>query len=209
MDAHGVRLDVYVRDDKDSVYNIEMQVADTKNLEKRSRYYQSMIDLQLIDKNQSYSELNQSFVIFICPFDIFKGERHIYTFSNLCEEDSGIRLNDGTTKIFLNTKGRMDDVGEDLKAFLDYVEGKPSDNSFIKKLEDEVREAKKNREWRHEYMTLLMRDQENQKVGETRGEERVSKLIKMLINDNRTSDIVKVTEDKEYRRKLYKEYNIS
>jgi predicted transposase/invertase (TIGR01784 family) len=42
MDAHGVRLDVYIRDDKNMVYNIEMQVADTKNLEKRSRYYQSM-----------------------------------------------------------------------------------------------------------------------------------------------------------------------
>lgn len=58
-------------------------------------------------------------------------------------------------------------------------------------------------------MTLLMRDQENQKVGETRGEERLSKLIKMLINDNRTSDVVKVTEDKAYRQKLYKEYHIS
>ncbi|MFI3175304.1 MAG: hypothetical protein R3Y53_08955 [Bacillota bacterium] len=34
--ARGVRLDVYVKDE-DKVYNIEMQVADQKNLPKRSR----------------------------------------------------------------------------------------------------------------------------------------------------------------------------
>ena len=31
-------------------------------------------------------------------------------------------------------------------------------NSYVKKLKDAVDRAKKNREWRHEYMTLLMRD---------------------------------------------------
>lgn len=31
MDAHSVRLDVYVKDDRETVYAIEMQVSDTKN----------------------------------------------------------------------------------------------------------------------------------------------------------------------------------
>ena len=48
-DAHGIRLDVYVRDDKNSIYDIEMQAVDTKELPKRSRYYQSMIDIQELD----------------------------------------------------------------------------------------------------------------------------------------------------------------
>lgn len=33
----------------------------------------------------------------------------------------------------------------------------------VEKLEEAVKEAKKNREWRHEYMTLLMKDQANEK----------------------------------------------
>ncbi len=70
MDAHSVRLDVYVKDDKETVYDIEMQVSHTKELPKRSWYYQSMIDLQLIDKGQLYDELKRSYVIFICPFDL-------------------------------------------------------------------------------------------------------------------------------------------
>lgn len=39
----------------------------------------------------------------------------------------------------------------------------------MEKLEEAVREARKNREWRHEYMTLLMRDQENVEKGREQG----------------------------------------
>ena len=64
-DARSVRLDVYVKDGEGVVYDIEMQIINTKELPKRSRYYQSMIDLQLIDKGQHYKKLNRSYIIFI------------------------------------------------------------------------------------------------------------------------------------------------
>ena len=208
MDARSIRLDVYVKDNREVVYDIEMQVSDTKELPRRSRYYQSMIDLQLIDKGQHYKNLNRSFVIFICPFDAFGKGRHIYTFENICKEDNSISMGDEAVKIFLNTRGTLDDVGDKLKAFLDYVAGKKTVDPYVEKLEEAVKEARKNREWRHEYMTLLMRDQENQEIGEKRGEEMLAKLIMFLNEDGRTSDIVKVSQDKEYRHKLYAEYQI-
>lgn len=170
-DAKSVRLDVYVVDGRGTVYDIEMQVADTKELPKRTRYYQSMIDLQLIDKGEHYKKLKPSYIIFICPFDLFGKGRHIYTFENICKEDKDIFLKDGTAKIFLNAVGIMDDVSEELKAFLDYVAGKKSDDSFVRELEEAVKEARKNREWRHEYMTLLMRDKENVEKGIEQGRE--------------------------------------
>ena len=86
-DAKSVRLDVYIVDNKGTVYDIEMQMADTKELPKRTRYYQAMMDLEKIDKGQSYKKLKKSFVIFICPFDLFNEGRHLYTFKNLCMED--------------------------------------------------------------------------------------------------------------------------
>ena len=62
-------------------------------------------------------------------------------------------------------------------------------------------------------MTLLMRDQENQKIGEKRGEKngekKMAKLIMLLNEDGRLSDIIKVSQDEEYRQKLYVEYHIS
>ena len=93
----------------------------------------------------------------------------MYTFENVCKEDSGVVLNDGAKKIFLNADGKNGTVSKELKAFLDYVAGKPADDMFVKKLRYAVEKAKKNREWRHEYMTLLMRDRENQKIGEEIG----------------------------------------
>lgn len=168
-DAKSVRLDVYVRDGKGTVYDIEMQVCDTKELPKRSRYYQSMIDLQMIDKGQFYKKLKPSYIIFICPFDLFGRERHIYTFENICREDNDVLLNDGAVKIFLNAAGKQEDVGGGLKAFLDYVAGKESEDSFVQRLKEAVNEARKNRKWRHEYMTLLMRDQENMEKGKIEG----------------------------------------
>lgn len=55
------------------------------------------------------------------------------------------------------------------KAFLDYMAGQKPKDSYVEKLEEAVQEAKKNREWRHEYMTLLMRDQENVEKGREQG----------------------------------------
>lgn len=170
-DARSVRLDVYVKGDQ-TVYDIEMQAVDTRELPRRSRYYQSMIDLQLIDKGQSYKKLNDSYVIFICLTDLFGKGRHMYTFENRCREDGELVLDDGTVKVFLNASGSMDDVSKELRAFLDYVAGEKSEDAFVKKLDAAVNEAKKNREWRHEYMTLLMRDLENQEKGMEKGMEK-------------------------------------
>ena len=169
VDARSVRLDVYVKDGKNTVYDIEMQKVNTRELPKRSRYYQGMMDLQLIDSGQPYKKLNQSYVIFICLEDVFGKNRHIYTFENICREDPEIKLRDGAIKIFLNAKSNLNDVSSELRAFLDYLGGKKSEDEYVQKLEKAVREAKRNRKWRHEYMTLLMRDQENQEIGEERG----------------------------------------
>ena len=155
VDAKSVRLDVYVRDGKGTVYDIEMQVVDTKELPKRSRHYQSMIDLQLIDKGEHYKRLKPSYIIFICPFDLFEKGRHIYTFENICKKDNSVFLKDGAVKIFLNADSGQDDVSKELRAFLDYVAGKESADDFVQRLEKAVEQARKNREWRHGYMTLF------------------------------------------------------
>ena len=66
----------------------------------------------------------------------------------------------------------MDDVSPELKSFLDYVAGKKNDDSFVKELDNEVRKVRESKEWRRDYMTLLMRDQENIEKGIKIGLER-------------------------------------
>ena len=70
-DGKGIRFDVYSEDDQDIVYDCEMQTSGNDNLPKRTRYYQGMIDLNLIERGADYSELKKSYIIFICTFDVF------------------------------------------------------------------------------------------------------------------------------------------
>ncbi len=187
IDAKSIRLDVYVKDKKGTVYNIEMQTTDTKDLPKRTRYYQGVLDLQLIDKGQTYNMLKPSYIIFICSFDVFKKGRHIYTFENICKEDKNISLGDETTKIFLNTDSIMNDVSEELRVFLDYVAGKKSDDSYIKKLDEAVKKARLTKEWRHEFMTLYMRERVAAEKGR---EEGIIGMIITLKELNISDDII-------------------
>ncbi len=202
-DAKSIRLDVYVRDGRGTIYDIGMQVVDTKELPKRTQYYQNMIDLQLIDKGQHYKLLKPSYIIFICPFDVFGRGRHIYTFENVCKEDKEIFLGDGAVKIFLNADSQLDDVSRELAAFLDYVAGRETEDTYVKKLKDAVDRAKKNREWRHEYMTLLMRDQENIEKGIEQGiekgtlQERRKIIVKMIGQGYNDGQIMSVCETNE------------
>ena len=179
-DARSIRLDVYTKDDKDRVFDIEMQMTVTKELPKRSRYYHSMLDLQLIDKGQTYAKLKPSFVIFICLADMFGAGRHKYTFEAVCREDRTIWLGEERTTIFLNADSQMEDVSKELTAFLNYAAGCVSEDPFVKKLDEAVKEAKRNREWRREYMTLLMRDQENIEKGRKEGQ--VKELYHLVLD---------------------------
>ncbi len=57
-------------------------------------------------------------------------------------------MRDGTTKIVLNADSEANDIDPKLKAFLDYVAGKPSDDEYVNRLEEAVKKAKANKEWR-------------------------------------------------------------
>mgnify|MGYP003339990709 CR=1 FL=1 len=99
--SKGVRCDVYVKD-SDNVYDIELQMCKKSNLALRSRYYQSVFDVDTLEMGESYEKLKMSYIIFLCPFDYFGGEHPVLTFENMARENSLIKLNDKVLKIFYN-----------------------------------------------------------------------------------------------------------
>ena len=172
--SKGIRLDVYVEDEENTIYNIEMQATNKKELPKRMRYYQGMIDLNVIDKGQDYSRLKQSYVIFICDYDEFGLGRHIYTFENVCKEYPQLVLKDGTIKIVLNTKGTADDVSEDIKELLHFFGGDEPKSDLTRMLDEEVKSVKSSEKWRRDFMLLWERDNDNIELGEVKN--RVSQI---------------------------------
>ena len=182
--SKGIRLDVYVKDERNTVYNIEMQIRRLEGdaLFKRTRYYQSMMDVDLLVAGADYDELNKTIIIFICPFDPFGEGRYMYTFENICLENKNLNLLDGATKIFLNTKGQIGDIDDTIRAFLQYVDGVVTDNSFVQEVEEEIRRVKLEEGERVNYMTFAMKMMEERKEGRKEGQrdERVAILRRLV-----------------------------
>ena len=160
-DGKGVRYDVYFEDDEDNaVYDIEMQTTRKKNLPRRTRFYQSMVDSENLTKGVDYEKLPDSYIIFICLDDPFTKSLVKYSFEERCLEDGTLALNDGTKKIFVNAKGTVGEVSEELKNFLDFIAGKSAEDEFTKKLKEMVEMVKQDAQTRMDY--LLAKDRERQ-----------------------------------------------
>lgn len=104
--VRSVRLDIFSMDEDEVVYNTEVQDYRKKDLARRSRYYQGLMDTSLLEPGiPDYNALNDSYFIMIMTFDWFGCGKYKYTFTAECKEVPGLTLEDGATRIFLNTKG--------------------------------------------------------------------------------------------------------
>ena len=165
FDSRGIRLDVYVEDDRNTVYDVEIQTSRFQNLPKRMRYYQSMLDIHSLNSGENYQRLKKSYIIFICTFDPFYAGRYLYTFENRCLEDSNLALGDETAKLVLNTKGQLGEISEELKQFLRYMDGQSPESKYAKELETAVTEIRTDEKWRRDFMLRFVRDREKMVLG--------------------------------------------
>ena len=149
--AHGVRLDVYVKD-SDRIFDIEMQTTIPDDLPRRMRYYQSMIDVDSLISGCEYETLKESYVIFLCTKDPFGLGLPVYTFNTACKEKKDFFLDDGINKIFFNASAFATEKNLEIKGFLSYLcSGKPSDY-FTKDIDLRVERLKINEIFRSDYM---------------------------------------------------------
>ena len=100
-----------------------------------------------------------------------------------CDEIPGLKLHDGATRIFLNTRGTDDEgVSEELIQLLRYFEQTTRENAAgshsrkIENLQKRVEEIKRNEEVGIRYMNAfeekMWERREGEMIGEKRGEER-------------------------------------
>ena len=175
--SHGIRLDIIVADDKNTHYNLEMQVKNKKNphtkafvLPKRSRYYQALLDFDLLQAGQPYDLLPTTFIIFICIFDFFEKGNYVYTFKKRCLENLELELPDETTTMLLNTQGTHGEISKDLKSFYDYVNNHIVTTDFTKQIDDEISYLKLDTKVRREFMLMEARLLDERREGIAEGE---------------------------------------
>ena len=157
-DSKSIRLDLYAEDDEHTVYDVEMQVQDEAALPERSRYYHSVMDMEQLQKGESYEKLKNTYVIFIMKNGMGKGyDLPVYTYRYQCQEDQSRYLNDRTWTVIVNADCRDEGLSEEMKAFLYYVRNDhipEGNNGLVSKIDEALREAKEHRKWRMEYMTF-------------------------------------------------------
>ena len=134
VDSRGIRLDVWVRTADGAVYDCEMQSYSEKNIPLRSRYYHSMIDLDMIEKGLTVSELKKSFVIFVCKDDYLEGGLGKYTFRKFCEQKKELLFNDNECTIVVNPNGDNSGMSDELKRFLEYISSGIPTDEFTRQL---------------------------------------------------------------------------
>jgi predicted transposase/invertase (TIGR01784 family) len=169
-----------------------MQKLKNDSMPKRSRFYQSVLDVSSLyqGKDSGYENLPNSYVIFITEFDVFGFKRYKYTFKNRCMEIPTLSLNDGTTKIFLNTKGsEQADTPDLLVNFLKYVSDSTSENAKyddrLYDLHKALMNLKQDKEMEDEYMKT---DWMVEEAKEESRREIVENMIQLYRSDGKSDD---------------------
>ena len=212
-DKKSVRLDVYLKDENGTVFDFEMQNRRKDELPKRTRFYQSMIDIDHLDSGADYDELPDSYIVFICTFDPYEEGLAKYEFRELCVERPEIELGAGVAKVFINARSKSRNVSGEMRAFLDYLCGENASSELTKDIESNILKAKERNAWRREYMTLedslkVERKQwlrEGREEGLEQGQENIIRMIAYLISQERYDDLKRATEDPEFREKILNE----
>ncbi len=173
--SKGVRLDVYLKD-SDKIIDVELQSYPQEALGKRTRYYQSMIDMDSLMKGEDYSELKDSYILFICKKDPFKDENKnhfglpCYTFRNICEEKPAVNLNDKSLKVIYNASAYREANDERIRNFLRFIHtNEPGKDDFSNRLSALVEKIKDNEKFRRDYAAMNLHDRDLTRAAKREG----------------------------------------
>ena len=199
IDKRGVRLDVYVKD-SNRVFDVEMQTIIKGDEGLRARYYQSEIDMKILNRREPYRNLKESYVIFLCTKDPFGYDLPVYVFENLCRGNNSIKLNDRTFKYFFNASAAEKIQGnEEVKKLLSYISTHVPENAFTQEIEEEVEASSNDAEWRKGLMTFEMLMEERFEAGMEKG---IKKGREEGIAQGREKGIAEGIEQGAYNTKL-------
>ena len=121
---------------------------------------------------------------------------------------------DGTHRIFLCTEGEDEELGKEVKNFLDYVAGRGIKSEFIRELDETVQRVKLSKEWRLSYMTYELALLEREEIGEERGREEERNFIAfnllkmgMELEDISKATLLSIDKIKELAQGIYEKEN--
>lgn len=141
VNKRAVRLDILAIGGDGKLYNIEIQRDDSGAVRQRARFNSSMLDAKTLNKGKKFTELPETYVIFITENDIFKKGWPVYVIER-CFTKTGEPFGDGSHIIYVNGACRNEDTPLG-RLMHDFVCTNASDMHY-KVLADRVRFFKEN-----------------------------------------------------------------
>ena len=196
-DARGVRLDVYAIDDNNNIYDIEIQLRNDKDdLPERFRYYQGMIDKEVLIKGDNFKALKTTYIIFICMFNPFKdldADDVIYHIKSqfITSKNKIYDFDDRSYKIIINTTGNLNLQNDNIKSFVQLLkDGYKSEmkSNLSSMIENEMTKLINDRKWSDNYMTVM--EEYAQEYAKEANLEQKIEIDKNLLFENIDLDIV-------------------
>ena len=105
--GRGVRFDVLAEDSEGKLYDCEVQRANKGAAPRRARYNSSMMDARELAKSAEFSDLPETWVIFITENDIYGAGCPLYHVERIIEELQR-PFNDGAHILYVNGANRDD-----------------------------------------------------------------------------------------------------
>lgn len=144
LQGRDVWLDIYAQDAHGVRYNVEVQRADKGADRKRARYHSSMMDANMLKPGEDYSELGESYVIFITENDVIGSGLPIYHINRHIIECDYLPFNDGEHIIYVNGAMKPSDTALG-RLMSDFFCTEAKDMNY-KELSDKVRYYKETEE---------------------------------------------------------------
>ncbi|WP_276840006.1 Rpn family recombination-promoting nuclease/putative transposase [Anaerovibrio lipolyticus] len=173
--ARGVRFDVFATDNEGREYDFEVQNANDGAIPRRARYNSGMMDYRCLSKGADWSELPETYVIFITAKDVLDHNKSLYHINRKIEETE-TSFEDGAHIIYVN--GEYDDINTELGQMLRDFKCLNASEMKSSILADRMRFLKETDEGVAEVCEIM------EKYGakrEARGEERGEKRGKLMV----------------------------
>jgi len=171
---HGIRLDVYLKDEAGTVFNVEIQANRRDDLPRRVRFYQSGIDRNELPKGADFASLSESYIIFVCDFDYFHIGKAVGERVSLLKGTDTV-YEDGSHVFFLNSRYTEANASKAILEFLDLVRTndvkKPYETPLGQKTRDQMQAVRSDRALEVSYMTYAQKLLDERRLGYAEGRE--------------------------------------
>ena len=174
--GRDICLDIDADDDTGKKYNVEVQRSDKGADRRRARYHSSILDAHLLQPGDKFSNLPETFVIFITENDVIGDGLPLYRIERKIEE-TNVPFDDGEHIVYVN--GNEKDVSTELgKLMHDFFCTDPDDMHY-KVLADKVRYFKED-EKGVATMCKAMEDMRNEAAKTAVEKDRTKNALEML-----------------------------